>query len=1367
MQRGRASRGVAIVAMTVLSAASAAGQAPVTERISIAASGAQPAGGKYASNPAISGDGLTVVFESPIATLVPNDTNAVSDVFIESGGVIVRVPGLGGASPNCSSQRPSVSADGNLVVFDSCASNYLPAGQDTNNNADVFLYDRIANTVTRVSVTSGGSAVSQPSYLPSISPNGRFVAFLSEGNLAGSATGRNVFVRDLTTSTTYLVSRASGNASAAAGASENRPSVADDGSVAFVSTAALVPGETGSLSDVFVRRGILGGSPTTTRVSLSSTGTQLASGSFRPSISADGRFVSFDTAAQATPEDGNAFFDVYVRDTSANTTTLVSRTPANTSGNASSFEARLSPNGAFITFSSQATDLNGAFDTVFDVFRAELSVAGGPLAVSNLTRISAPPVEATGGSSAPSVANAGRVAFASDEPNLTGGEDTNGDTDIFAGSGGSEPLQRLSRSGVGLGQGYSGSSFRPAPSYDGTIVAFLSSATNLVPDDTNGAVDVFLRNRGTGLTERLPIPQGFETTSADWVSISHDGRFVAYARRAVFLHDRFAGTTTQISAPTPAGGLPPFGFQPRISASGRYVVFVSDTPIDSADVNDGVAEVYRYDRITGQYVWVTRDVGGGPANNSSATPGVSSDGRFVVFASSATDLVAGDPLNGKVDVFVRDLQAGTTRRLSTNVDAAPGGTDARDPFISADGQYVTYLLSSSELTTDANAASDAYVIKTDGTGLRGPVSRATEGDTSSAPGSYDPTLSMFGRYLTFRSYVPTLVAGDTNQAADVFGRQLLDAPGVPLSGPISRFSVSTADAQAEGGTGVDTENPEINGNGTAVVYQSGFTTLVSDDTNFMVDAFLRTRTFAGECTFLEATIPGYAAWLQQFGIDPCSNEGSPFADPDGDGFTNDEERTGVGGDGNPVLGAFTRYFAEGATKTGSLNFDVRIALANPTNVAVSGEISYQLASGAPVAPTAFTLAPYERKTVLLDTVDGINEDGPAVAYEFATTVKASAPIGIDRLMTWDKNSYAGHAETGVVSTSTAWYFAEGATISGFNLFYLLQNPSAQQVTVQGRYLLTNGQTYDKEYTLPANSRVNIWANVEEINGGTPLASAEFSAVFTVTAGAPIIAERAMYLGTAPLFKAGHESAGITQPATEWFLAEGNAGDFFDHFVLVGNTTTATALIEVDYIVGNSTQVAPGIYTKQYTVSPNSRFNIWVDEQELNGGFPFRTGRSDISVRLRSVNGVPLIVERAMWWPGSPTSWYEAHNSPGAQRTAARWVLAEGENGGALGWETYILVANTGEAGTVGLRLLLPNGQQTAPLFRQLDARSRQTYSLAELLAEAGLPADTQAGVLVESQGGAALQLVVERAMYRSVAGQFFQLGTNALGTPLP
>ena len=155
---------------------------------------------------------------------------------------------------------------------------------------------------------------------------------------------------------------------------------------------------------------------------------------------------------------------------------------------------------------------------------------------------------------------------------------------------------------------------------------------------------------------------------------------------------------------------------------------------------------------------------------------------------------------------------------------------------------------------------------------------------------------------------------------------------------------------------------------------------------------------------------------------------------------------------------------------------------------MTGEISYQLPSGVAVPVTPFTLQPYERKTVLLDEQPGIAETGPDAAYEFSTTVKATGPIGVDRTMTWDKTTYSGHAETGVVSASRKWYFAEGATIGGFNLFYLLQNPSNAVVTVEARFLLGTGAVHTKSYQLPPNSRFNIWANVEDFNGTTPLAT---------------------------------------------------------------------------------------------------------------------------------------------------------------------------------------------------------------------------------------------------------------------------------------
>ncbi len=1348
-----------IVAIALAATGVAAHGQTTTERVNIAATGSQAIGGRYQPRPTVSGDGSTVAFESPIATLVAGDTNILTDVFVAAGGTVTRVVGVGGAQPTCPSQRPSLSATGQFMSFDSCANNLVSG--DANGESDVFVYDRIAQTVTRVSVSSAGVEGNRASFSSAISPNGRFVAFLTQAtNLDGSVSnGTYVALRDLSTGSTFLASRASGLAGTLVN-SDIRPSVADDGTVAFVSGSSnAVSGDSNGDADVFLRRGATGASPTTVRVSLSATGAQLNRPSTRPTISADAQRVAFETAAAAVTADLNGLTDVYVRDVANATTVLVSRTPAGASANGNSLDASISPSGEYVSFTSQASSIDGVLDPLYDVFRATLSPAGTVASVSSVVRVSVSTAAATGESGASDVADTGRVVFASDEPRLTA-NDFNGDTDIFSTDG--TTIARVSVTAPGQLEAYSGATLRPAPSYDGTVVAFLSSATNLVSNDTNARIDVFVRNRTTGGTERLPTLAGYESFDADWVTISHDGRFVAYSRGAAFIYDRFNGTTTVISVASP-GGTVASGARPRISASGRFVAYTTTAAFDPADTNNAT-DVYRFDRLTGTNVLASRGATAG--NASSTTAAISGDGSIVGFISGADNLTAGDA-NGRADVYVRNMNTGVVTRISTNLDATASSIEARDVFVSPDGKFISFLLSSNTLTSEATASSNVYVAATDGlTAPRGPLNGTTEGAVL-ATGSYDPTLSLFGRFLAYRSYSSDLVAGDTNNAADVFARQILGTPAggssPPAFGPIQRISVNESGGEATGGTGLDTENPEIIGTAKAVVYQSGLNTLVGGDTNFIVDAFIRTGIFGnGECGFIEATIPGYTAYLALYGLDPCTNAGSPFADPDGDGKTNQEEYTAST---NPVLGAFTRYFAEGATKTAGLNFDTRLALANPSNAVVTGEISYQLPSGVAVPVTPFTLQPYERATVLLDEQPGVAENGPAQSYEFSTTVRASAPIGVDRTMTWDKSIYAGHAETGVVSPSRKWYFAEGATIGGFNLFYLLQNPSSAPVTVQARYLLGTGAVFTKTYTLTPNSRFNIWANVEEIDGANRLAAAELSAEFTVTAGENIIAERAMYLGSNPLFKAGHESAGLTEPATEWFLAEGNAGDFFDFFVLIGNTTSSTALVQADFIVGNTGTV----YTKNYEVRPNSRFNIWVDEEEITpGNRPFRTGNTDISVRIRSINSVPLIVERAMWWPGSSSTWYEAHNSPGSTRTARSWVLAEGENGGDIGWNTYILVANTGtSAGTISVRLLMPGGQPGAVLTGlPIAAQSRTTYDLRQLLEAAGLPVNTRAGVLIESEA-VSLPLVVERAMYRNVGGITFQVGTNALGNPLP
>jgi hypothetical protein len=254
-------------------------------------------------------------------------------------------------------------------------------------------------------------------------------------------------------------------------------------------------------------------------------------------------------------------------------------------------------------------------------------------------------------------------------------------------------------------------------------------------------------------------------------------------------------------------------------------------------------------------------------------------------------------------------------------------------------------------------------------------------------------------------------------------------------------------------------------------------------------------------------------------------------------------------------------------------------------------------------------------------------------------------------------------------------------------------------------------------------------------------------------GVPVIVERAMYRDRqGRTFDAGHESAGVTAPATEWFLAEGATGTFFDLFILIANPDTTAAQVEVDYLL-------PGgaVLTRGYTVDPQSRFNIWVDFADP------QLADTAVSTCVRSTNDVPLIVERAMWWPGDASTWQEGHNSAAAERTSTKWGLADGQVGGPFNVETYILIANTSPTpGTAQVTLVFEDGTTAVRDF-PLEASSRESIPASIFFPEA---AGRRFGAVIESLGTQPAEIVVERAMYGDAEGVTWAAGTNAVGTRL-
>jgi Tol biopolymer transport system component len=284
------------------------------ERVSVTSTGEQARGSSYSSD--ISADGRYVAYYSYASNLSEGDANGQLDVFVydRDTGIVERVSvSSSGETGNSFSQDPVISADGRYVAFHSKASNLVEG--DTNDTRDVFVYDRETDTIRRISTSSDGGQADAWSAYASLSDDGRYVAFHSKaGNLVeGDANGeRDVFVYDMQTGAVELISGSMAGGSGN-GWSSGASISADGRYVAFHSEASdLVAGDTNACRDVFVYDRATGAME---RVSQSGAGEQGARYSESASISADGRYVAFASAAEnLVADDTNGQADAFVYD---------------------------------------------------------------------------------------------------------------------------------------------------------------------------------------------------------------------------------------------------------------------------------------------------------------------------------------------------------------------------------------------------------------------------------------------------------------------------------------------------------------------------------------------------------------------------------------------------------------------------------------------------------------------------------------------------------------------------------------------------------------------------------------------------------------------------------------------------------------------------------------------------------------------------------------------------------------------------------------------------------------------------------------------------------------------------------------------
>jgi Tol biopolymer transport system component len=328
-------------------------------------------------------------------------------------------------------------------------------------------------------------------------------------------------------------------------------------------------------------------------------------------------------------------------------------------------------------------------------------------------------------------------------------------------------------------------------SADGRLVAYDAAADDLVIPDANGlSYDVYLYDRAGGTTERLSVDSSGVQGNADsvWPSITPDGRFVAFwsyssnlvtadtnGEADVFVRDRVLATTERVNVSTAGQEAAPTGFDPtgspmgppRITPDGRWVVFQSRSPNLVAGDTNGYIDIFVRDRAAGTTERVSVGPGGVEANYASFEPSISDDGRFVAFASGATNLVAGSGTPA-IRVYVHDRTTGVTELAS---GTAPS---CFDPLLSGDGRFVAFTSYSPGIVPDdTNQQWDVFVHdRTTGSTVRASVSsHGRQGDGMSGVSSYAGyplALSADGRFVAFVSHADDLVAGDTNSVDDVF-----------------------------------------------------------------------------------------------------------------------------------------------------------------------------------------------------------------------------------------------------------------------------------------------------------------------------------------------------------------------------------------------------------------------------------------------------------------------------------------------------------------------------------------------------------------------------------------------------------------------
>ena len=755
----------------------------------------------------VSTNGRYALFVSDATDLLPGDTNCFSNVFVrdlQSATNILVSVATDGTFGNGPSSDPVMTPDGRWVAFVSSATN-LVAGV-TNGILNLFLRDLVGGITTQV--TAGSTGVSPAVSSPVITPDGRYVAFVSSAK--GMAAGVSAYSQGeiyLYDSVLNKMTWASTNAALTVSnllhfnlqnnpMPSSHPVISDNGRyVAFKTgwTNGLVsPGGSGVAAVIFFQYDSVAG---TTKI-LNTNGYPPWPGwddVYGPVMTSDGKFVAY---VQLEPTGTTNYSGVFVWNQQAGTNVMVS---ADANGlwptNSTSVSPTLSPDGRYVTFLSDATTLvSNTVSSGQHIYRRDLQTT--TTALVDVDTNNAGSEDQTG--TIPSMSADGQsVAFSAPDGELIVGDNNNAaDVFLWNAAAGANELISAHNPAVTFQSGNLSSTLGPiSVSGNGGLVAFASYANNLTPNDFNGDADVFVHNLPANTN--ILVSVGLDGNSGQGGPsynpvISADGRYVIFDSFAtnlvagdnsgavdVFRRDLQTGTTVQLSLYFYTNGMGANNIgtypasAPVCSLNGRYVAF--DCFTNALTLGLGV--------LTNQLCWRDMNTGltilwGGPNPNHPIS--MSANGQRVAFfdnqsllyvwdanlkANIYTDTTSGltsaalSPDGNRLlylaanQLFVYDLNAGTNLYLGFSTVQIKGSSQW-----SGDGRYVAFVTATNLVAGDSNGTNDVYLLDYQ-TGNLTLVSMNQGGTTSAAGASDWPVVSTDGRFVAFRSFATDIVSG--------------------------------------------------------------------------------------------------------------------------------------------------------------------------------------------------------------------------------------------------------------------------------------------------------------------------------------------------------------------------------------------------------------------------------------------------------------------------------------------------------------------------------------------------------------------------------------------------------------------------------